>query len=297
MSAPNLTLRKIQEDFPGAITSKNLASCIRTILQREEEYTNATTLLATSLCSDEVNRKLEGDLTKIYSSKSNYNPNFNMGGLSGFAHGGVTSFVAMAGHIPNGGNVVIVYGPHVGVDREGKVGRVNRRGRPDASNVCCGSADIARKHVLQNNNKKDNTSPPENATDAQQAFVQIMLQPYANELACAPDIDVALPNALFKAQDVFMKDVIIKEVIDKSLLPADFVGKIALLGGIQINTPIPRSRSGKTEMDDYFLCKTFTILDKMGVELNDHTSLLLNDGGGRGGCGGRGGGRGGGRDR
>jgi hypothetical protein len=156
----NLTLQKIKDAFPGAIPSKTLALNVQTILHKEDGYIDETTLLTTSLCSDEVNRKLESDLTKIYTS------NFNCAG--------VTSFFAMAGHIPKGGNIVIVYGPHVGVDKNGRVGRVNRRGRPDESDDCCGSATIARRNVLKNNNKPCNTSPPKNATDAQQAFVEIM---------------------------------------------------------------------------------------------------------------------------
>ena len=109
---------RVQECFPGAVKSKVLASTIQKALSKQG-YADDTTLVATSLCCDEVNRELELDITKIY------NNNFSMGGLAGFAFGGATSFGAMAHHIPTNGSCLVVYGPHVGVDSEGTVGKVN----------------------------------------------------------------------------------------------------------------------------------------------------------------------------
>merc|ERR1712003_423549 len=99
-----------------------------------------TTLLASSLCCDEVNRVLEKDFSAIYGD------NFSMGGLAGFAFGGVTSFGAMAHHIPKDGSCLVVYGPHVGVDSDGVVGKIDRRGR-DATGAWCGSAAAAAGYV------------------------------------------------------------------------------------------------------------------------------------------------------
>lgn len=86
---------RVQEAFPGAVKSAKLASIVQEALSKNG-YKDDTTLVATSLCCDEVNRELELDLTSIY------NYNFSMGGLAGFAFGGVTSFGAMASHIPQG---------------------------------------------------------------------------------------------------------------------------------------------------------------------------------------------------
>ena len=44
--------------------------------------------------------------------------------MIGFPFGGITSFGAMASHIPDGGSCLVVFGPHVGVDSTGKVGTV-----------------------------------------------------------------------------------------------------------------------------------------------------------------------------
>ena len=54
-------------------------------------FTSSNTLLATSLCCDELARNLEDDFIKVYGN------NFNLGGLSGFPFAGNTGFGAMAG--------------------------------------------------------------------------------------------------------------------------------------------------------------------------------------------------------
>mmetsp|Transcript_21829 Transcript_21829/g.26746 ORF Transcript_21829/g.26746 Transcript_21829/m.26746 type:complete len:104 (+) Transcript_21829:184-495(+) len=87
---------------------------------------------------------------------------------------------------------------------------------------------------------------PSSALDAQQYFVGNMLLPQAERIVSSDDADVELPLALFDVQDEFMK-----EIISKGCGEVAGEGKIALLGGIQINTP-----SGTSE---YFLPKVFEI--------------------------------------
>lgn len=152
---------KIEECFPGAIKSSELAAHIKTVL-RQHGYSDDKTLIATSLCCDEVNRELEEDLISIYDY------NFSMGGLAGFAFGGVTSFGAMAHHIPDGGSCLVVYGPHVGIDNMGIVGKVNRRGRWQGSGACCGSAAAAAGYCQAVQSGSEPQAPPVDPLDAQQ---------------------------------------------------------------------------------------------------------------------------------
>lgn len=239
---------KVQEAFPGAIKSSELASKIQSVLSKHG-YQDKTTLVATSLCCDEVNRELELDITDIY------NHNFSMGGLAGFAFGGVTSFGAMAHHIPNDGSCVVVYGPHVGVDRDGAVGKVNRRGR-GGSGACCGSAAAACGYVKTVNSGGAKALMPDSPLDAQQFFVGDMLLPQASRIVDSEDPDVELPQALFDVQDEFMR-----EIVSKGCGEVAGDGKIALLGGIQINTPHGTS--------EYFLPKVFEILSNKGEKVAD----------------------------
>lgn len=66
----------MQSIFPGAINNKDLETTVVKLLA-EKGFDSSNTLLATSLCCDELARRLEDDFVKIYGN------NFNLGGLSG----------------------------------------------------------------------------------------------------------------------------------------------------------------------------------------------------------------------
>lgn len=237
--------------FPGAVTNDVL---MKNVSERLAKFGyGSTSLVATSLCCDEVNRPLEKVLAK------EYNEPFVMGGLAGFPFGGVTSFGAMAHHIPDGGSCLVVYGPHVGVDQYGSVGTVNRRGRAKGG-ACCGSAAAAlgkiRKGAMVPPTEADKILPPTDSLDAQQAYVNFMLAPYSQRLLNADDRNVELPFALYDAQKGMMNTIVEK---GHSALEGD--GNIALLGGIQINTP--------DGISDYFLPLNFDLLDNKGKVVKD----------------------------
>lgn len=204
-----------------------------------------SSLVATSLCCDEVNRTLERDLAGLY---GHY---FAMGGLAGIPFGGVTAFGAMAAHIPDGGSCLIVYGPHVGVDVQGNVGTVDRRGRVDGG-TCCGSAVAAAEYVkgvVRGGNKP--ACAPTDAFDAQQFFVGNLILPHGERIHRASEPMAELPYVLFDVQTELIQKIVAKGCGN---VPDD--GKIALLGGIQINTP--------PGMSDYFLPLRFDIMDNRG---------------------------------
>lgn len=232
------TLDKLKDTFPNAMTNKELVTFIKKKLAKHQYGSNS--LVATSLCCDEVNRPLEKDLKEIY---GHY---FSMGGLAGFPFGGVTGFGAMAHHIPDGGSCLIVYGPHVGVDAQGNVGKIDRRGREKAG-ACCGSAVAACgyvKKVLDGEIKP--SGPPTDPLDAQQTFVSSMLLPFAERIHNSGEPMCELPYALYDAEDEFMRNIVAK---GSSHVAGE--GKIALLGGIQINTP--------AGMSDFFLPLRFDV--------------------------------------
>jgi len=179
-----------------------------------------------------------------------------MGGLAGFAFGGVTSFGAMAHHIPDNGSCLVVYGPHVGVDKDGTVGKVNRRGRYNGSGICCGSAAAAAAYCKSVQAGAEPNPSPVDALDAQQTFVGNMLLPQADRISSSSNPSVELPLALFDVQDELMK-----KIVGKACGEVAGEGKIAILGGIQINTP-----NGTSE---YFLPKVFEIRDNKGKVVVD----------------------------
>jgi Limiting CO2-inducible proteins B/C beta carbonyic anhydrases len=238
-----VTVSKIMSVYPRAITNSDLVNRVTSAL--EKYGYGSTTLMATSLCCDEVNRQLDRDFGKIYGE------HFSMGGLAGFAFGGVTSFGAMAHHIPTGGDCLVVYGPHVGVDSDGNVGKINRRGRK-SSGACCGSGVAAAGYVdAVRKGKRDAAAPATNALDAQQTFVGNMLLPHGQRLEEAADTMAELPLAMFDAQNELMQ-----QIVAAGCGEVGGDGKIALLGGVQINTP--------DGTPDYFLPQCFEIRDNHG---------------------------------
>ncbi len=241
-------VQKIDRVFGGAMKNKDLVNAVASSL-KPYGY-GESSLVVTSLCVDEVNRQLEHDFVEIYKG------NFRIGGLSGFPFGGLTAFVNMASNIPNGGSCLLVFGPHVGVDSDGTVGTVQRRGRKDGG-PCCGSAVAAATFVLDVlAGRKEKPTPSIDPIDAQQDFVTSMLLPYAAQLDKAPDKMVELPYALYDAQKKLMNSI-----VHAGYRAVKGDGKIAVLGGIQINTP-----PGESE---YYLPLSFELFDNKGKQIED----------------------------
>jgi hypothetical protein len=212
----------VQSNFPGALTNKELVTKVVDILALKQ-FNGLNTLLATSLCCDELARQLEDDFEGIYGN------NFNLGGLSGFPFAGTTGFGAMAAHIPDDGYCFIVYGPHVGVAADGTVGKVERSGIK-LIDTCCGSAIAASNYVRGiTDGGALITTKIQEFTDFQQGAVQELILPHGKRLADAENRMVELPYALFDSQDMLMLDIYKKG-------SAGIKRGAALLGGVQINT-------------------------------------------------------------
>jgi hypothetical protein len=252
--ATDKTMTKLRQAFPGALSNEELLGRVRNRLVRKE-FGKDTTLVASSLCSDEVNRPLEDTFLSFYGN------HFAMGGLAGFPFSGLTGFGAMASHIPDGGNCLLVYGPHVGVDSQGNVGKVDRRGKGQ-SGTCCGSAVAASKYLAQVvSGQADLMAPPNSSLDAQQTYVSTMLLPYASEITASADPMVSLPFATFKPIDNMMT-----RIVAKASSKVGPNGKIAMLGGIQINTP--------EGLSDYFLPLRFDVRDSENKVLEEMLELI-----------------------
>lgn len=71
----DLCTSKIDTVFPGALKNKKLVSKVSDSLKKYGY--GSKSLVATSLCADEVNRVLEKDFSAVYDD------NFSMGGLAG----------------------------------------------------------------------------------------------------------------------------------------------------------------------------------------------------------------------
>jgi len=238
---------KVKYHFPEAITNDELESKVVNILA-EKGFKPGNTLLATSLCADELARELDDDFNKIYGN------NFNLGGLSGFPFAGNTGFGAMSAHIPDDGYCFIIYGPHVGITRNGVVGKVERRGIKLVDN-CCGSAIAASNYLAGiTDGGAIITTKIQSFTDFQQGIVQEYILPHGKRLSDAKNRMVELPYALYDSQDVLMQDILAKGIKGTKK-------GVALLGGIQINTG--------PYTPDYFHPLRFDYMNNKGEVLED----------------------------
>jgi len=246
-------LEHVQKNFPGAIDNKELVTNVVNQLSTIG-YTPANTLLATSLCCDELARQLEDDFTGVYGS------NFNLGGLAGFPFAGDTGFWNMATHIPDDGYCLIVYGPHVGLAADGTVGKVERAG-VELIDTCCASAIAASQYVRTiTDGTYQITATIQRFTDFQQGAVQELCLPHGKRLKDAENPMSELPYALYESQDVLLRKLVSSNHI------AENKKGLALLGGIQINT-------GPGTLD-YFHPLSFDYVNTDGEVLDDMLSTI-----------------------
>jgi len=232
----------VKSSFPGAISNKELASRVRDVLDGKG-FTPKNTLLATSVCADELARELEDEFVAIYGT------NFNLGGLAGFPFAGNTGWGAMSAHVPDNGYCLTIHGPHVGITKDGLIGKVERSGIALVDS-CCGSA-IAASNYLKGITEGTATINPriQSFSDFQQGAVQELILPFGKRLAKAEDRMKELPYALYDSQEVLVNDIVNtgKASIKKGL---------AVLGGIQINT--------SPDTFDYFHPLRFDYYDENG---------------------------------
>lgn len=252
-------MKNAKDAFPGIVTSHQLARALDVILD-PHGFKKETTLLATSFCFDEVNRDLEDELRAVYGQ------NFTFGGLGGFPFGGCTAVGALCHHIPVSGQCIIVYGPHVGIDFDGVIGKVNRRGH-QGSGACCNTGLALLEYVRAvKEGKTIECTDPSDPLDSQQVLANKALLEHSDRLLQAEHPEIELPHVMYDCIDSLLK-----RILDKCL-PRDLPNgvPIALLGGVQVNTP-----EGTPE---YFLPKKFTIVNNNGEVVKDLLSELITEG-------------------
>jgi hypothetical protein len=242
----------VKSEFPHAITNMDLETKVVKVLNKLG-YTGENTLLCTSLCCDELARRLENDFISVYGN------NFNLGGLSGFPFAGNTGFGAMAAHIPDDGYCLLVHGPHVGISSDGTIGKVERDGIALVDN-CCGSA-IAASNYLQGitDGGAQITVALQEFTDFQQGAVQELILPHGKRLTDADNRMKELPYALYESQELLVREIV-------QAGAGGTKAGLALLGGIQINT-------GPTT-PDYFHPLRFDYMNSKGEVVEDLLPLI-----------------------
>ena len=224
----------VADHFPNALDAKDTSIHYLGKMQLEEEIDISKVLMATSVCSDDINVPSTTFFNMLFGP-------FIMGGLGGLPFAGQTGMTAFAHHIPDEGSAFIFYGPHIGITLDGELGRMYRP-RQDKAGNSCGALMLALSRF------RDSAYKPElNEDDYQQMRLEQYLLPYREEI-----LDSEIPEKKITEVTYALIDQKIQAYVRdcKDEFPVD---KVTLLGGIIINTDYG--------LDDYFDARHFEVID------------------------------------
>jgi len=155
----------LAEHFPTAKPMKDMESMVFDVLS-SMGVEASNTLLAESSCPDELNHdSFSSDLFDMMGNR--WGEVFHLGGLAGIPFTGQAGWNAFNHHVPDNGNILVVYAPHVGLTKDGVVGKVHRPGQ-DHSTSACGAA-VGAYNYLKNGNAAP--TPDMSGNDFQQEFI------------------------------------------------------------------------------------------------------------------------------
>jgi len=209
----------VQESFPGAMRG---AAVMSRALKALKPYglTRANTIYGQSICSDEINSD-QGHLSTLLTR--HYGRTFPLGGIGGAPYVGKTGFMAFSHHVPDGGHVFIVFGPHIGFSPYGEPGKFLRTGQAKVS-TSCGAVIAAYAQCTSGQ------VMPADPLDIEQSWLRAKLKPYCDKIAQSSNKMVDLVMKAYKA---------VEEEMFKIISTDYGSGNLVLLGGIQINMPYP----------------------------------------------------------
>jgi len=223
----------VYKKFPMAMNAKDTSIHFLGLLKQKHRFDISRMLMATSLCSDEVNNHGASFFNVL-------NGPFTMGGLGGIPFVGLTGMTAFSHHIPDGGSAFIFYGPHIGITDDGKLGEVWRPGQQRAGKSCGALMNALSRF----NNPTYKPQPSEN--DFQQYFLEKSLYKFRDKIIESGEPEWTITEKAYLQIDNMIHDYILQTKKEFH------VKRIALLGGIIINTD--------TGLDDYFIPKNFEVM-------------------------------------
>jgi len=230
----------LDRHFPGSLPGPTLHKKLVEILS-EYGFTRDNTILGTSLCPDEVN-SVKGTLA--YTMQEYWGNRFRMGGLGGPPSAGKTGYFAFSHHVPEDGNVMVLFGPHMGITDTGEVGKCLREGQLEASS-CCGACAAALSQLRSGMSEEGLSAKlllDLDPLDVQQSMLRRAIAPHLDRINRAEDESAEMAKVTYEWIEKMML-----EIAHTGFGP----GNLALIGGILLNMPIG--------YPDYFMPLHFTI--------------------------------------
>lgn len=224
----------VKSHFPNAMDAKDTSIHYLGKMQLEHGMDVSKTLMATSVCSDDINVPSTTFFNVLFGP-------FVMGGLGGIPFVGQTGMTAFSHHIPDDGSAFFFYGPHIGVTQDGELGKMYRPGQENKGNSC-GALMLALNRFEDSSYK-----PVMHDDDYQQMKLEQSLISQREDILNSENPQKVITEATYEVIDKKIHEYI-KTCKDE--FPVD---KVALLGGIIINTD--------PGTDDYFDPRNFEIID------------------------------------
>ncbi len=211
----------IRTHYPNAKTGSEITETYLDILADEYKAKLSKMLFATSVCSDDIN--VSTDFRRVLKRP------FSKGGLGGLPYTGYTGMSAFSQHIPDGGEALIFYGPHVGITDEGELGKLRRIGQK-RNTSCCGAL-MAVLAEFQAGAEAGTVLPPaENEYDQQMVLLLRTFAPHRERILSSDNPIKALTDAAY--DEIHTR---ILKLVD--MARGEFnCGRVFLLGGVIINT-------------------------------------------------------------
>jgi len=227
-------LEIIRKFYPNAITTIDSVNKFIDYLEEKLDLEPSQVMLADSICSDDVN-------SIQYPTRAHeFLGPFKMGGLDGFPFTGLTGMGAFASHVPDEGAVLIYYGPHIGITKDGKVGEIHRLGQ-SKNTGCCGAAKGALNKLLNNQVVDGNISE----MDYQMNTIEQILYRKKDRILTSE-------SPLFEATEVIYEaiDKRINELVEQTSYNCKY---IILMGAVLINSD--------SDMGSFTHNKRFDVID------------------------------------
>jgi len=253
----------LKEYFPGSIPSTTVFLRAQSTL-RKRQYYPYNTLIATSLPTDEIVNTPTSIVNQIRSKFSEVKDGgvYNLGGLGGIPFAGMTGVSDMLSHAQKDGRVLIIFGPNVGISKDGKVGLVERIGRSElGANETNGAIVKAYKEIISGKGGSSGSD-----FDLEMDYlVKLIEQMPLKEYSAKGGDDYAIAQ-ITKNLYITIEKLIEKQVsaaISKNGNFWDSVTEVTLMGGIIVN----RGHGSGTEGgDDFFKPMMMKTITKGGAE-------------------------------
>jgi len=210
----------LHDHFPGSVPGQVVLQRLVQSL-RQFDVTPENTLFGHSICPDEINNAKDG---LAYTMREYWGSCFPMGGIGGAPFVGKSGFASFSSHVPDAGNVLILFGPHVAISEAGELGKYQRFGQASISTACCAILDAlsaANQETEPYNDEED---------DMQEVW---LFRTVSQQMHNIREAESPIAAVTLQAYEAIKKQMF-------GIINNDFsTGHLILVGGIQINMPAP----------------------------------------------------------